>query len=195
MKRGPIKLAIAGQMTRKRSGQPQNKQQVTAIEIPLKMDPDCIAVDVENRNFAVAIRKQLFVYTLFSKQVADTKTMYSDIKRILDLEFRFNIKLVDMCDEFIACSSKNECQIIQLNFDKEYSSFADTVLEDQMSFSDISSRTFLEHRALTFSSEAKICCSVEADNGLCHVILNGKSKRYCFRRRRRWCQRRPVHLW
>jgi len=42
---------------------------------------------------------------------------YRDVRCLLELEFLYNVKLLDICEEFLLCGSRSECQVVRLNFD------------------------------------------------------------------------------
>lgn len=141
----PMKVRIAGQVTRAKARQTSlmpNVDQLVVIEVPLKRPATCIAT--YGKNIAVGIKDTVLVYA------CDTiEDMSRDVRCILELEFGFKVRRIELCEEFIMCSSGMECQIIQLNFDESEKPEIGNV--SHMT-GPVTIRSFFEHDALRLCS-------------------------------------------
>lgn len=138
----PMKVRISGQVTRararKRTADVIEMDQLIVIETPLKRAPYCIAAYAQN--IAIAIKRTVLVYAC-EKNADETR----DIRCILELEFVFTVRRLELCEEFVMCSAGFECQIIQLNFDNSVKTLIDAIENVP---SQLSVQSFLAHKVL-----------------------------------------------
>ena len=109
----PMRVSIAGHMTSLRHNDEQSRR-FEAIEIPLKANPKCICVDATFGNVGIGLGTSLLIYGFCTKTVAETKIRHRDIKCLLHLEFKFKIHQVALCEDYLACSSSRELQVVKL---------------------------------------------------------------------------------
>lgn len=141
-----MKVRIAGQVTRakaRHTGPVVNADQLVVIEVPLKRPATCIAT--YGKNVAVGIKDTVLVYAC--DRIDD---MSRDVRCILELEFGFKVRRIELCEEFIMCSSGMECQIVQLNFDTAVKS--EIGCPSHMN-GPVTVRSFFEHERLRSSNE------------------------------------------
>lgn len=141
----PMKVRISGQVTRararKRTADVIETDQLIVIETPLKRAPYCIAAYAQN--IAIAIKRTVLVYAC-EKNADETQ----DIRCVLELEFVFTVRRLELCEEFVMCSAGFECQIVQLNFDNSVKTLIDAAENVP---SQLSVQSFLAHRVLLSS--------------------------------------------
>lgn len=138
----PMKVRISGQVTRararKRTADVIETDQLIVIETPLKRAPYCIAAYAQN--IAIAIKRTVLVYAC-EKNADETR----DIRCVLELEFVFTVRRLELCEEFVMCSAGFECQIVQLNLDNSLKTLIDAAENVP---SHLSVQSFFAHKVL-----------------------------------------------
>jgi len=111
----PMRARVAGHSTSIRYDE-DLEDRFEVIEIPLKGDPTTLAIDGHTGILGVAIGKTLLVYGMCNKIVAEGNGhKYYDIKLLLELEFSFDIHSLALCEEYIACASYHQFQVVKVN--------------------------------------------------------------------------------
>ncbi len=72
---------------------------------------------------AVGIGSTALIYGFCSKVVVETKERYRDMKCLLELTFSFDIKQISVCEEFIACASDRDFQVVRVKGQSSYEGF------------------------------------------------------------------------
>lgn len=165
-----MKVRIAGQVTRakaRHTGPVLNADQLVVIEVPLKRPATCIAT--YGKNIAVGIKDTVLVYTLDR-----IDELSWDVRCILELEFGFKVRRIELCEEFVMCSSGMECQIVQLNFDTT-SEKSEIGCPSRMD-GPVTVRSFFEHDALRVRSSNEDAKSVRTTE-LNEEVISHKCER------------------
>ncbi|KAL8564480.1 hypothetical protein ACOMHN_017622 [Nucella lapillus] len=90
--------------------------QLEVVELPL--DGTVTALDVcrHTGNFAVAFGREVKLFHIVEKTVANTARTYQDVEPFLELCWNFEVISLSLCEEYLACCSSNQMQAIAITY-------------------------------------------------------------------------------
>ena len=114
----PMRIFVAGHISDDNSS---HGNRLELHEIPLKHSAQCINTCNSTGHLAIGMDEFVYIYSFSShgsfKQEKDISS-YRYIKCLLRIRFMFLLQDVAICEDFIACVSDHEMQVIQLNWNE-----------------------------------------------------------------------------
>ena len=87
------------------------KETILSVELPLKDNP--LAVEVNSHsNVVVGLDHRILVYSV-ERHTTKSQTLDADMMLMLDIELNFKVKQISTFNEYLAASSKLECQVFK----------------------------------------------------------------------------------
>lgn len=88
------------------------KETILSVELPLKDNPLAVEVNAQNSNVLVGMYQRILVYAV-ERHIGKSETIDADMKLMLDIELNFKVKQISVFNEYLAASSKSECQVFK----------------------------------------------------------------------------------
>ncbi|KAK7490898.1 hypothetical protein BaRGS_00017770 [Batillaria attramentaria] len=90
--------------------------QLEVVELPVDGTVTAIGVCKLTGNFAIAFGREVKLYHIVEKTVANSDRTYQDVEPFLELCWNFDVRSVSLSEEFLVCCSHNEVQAIAISY-------------------------------------------------------------------------------
>ncbi|XP_041378208.1 Hermansky-Pudlak syndrome 3 protein-like [Gigantopelta aegis] len=98
------------------------------VEIPVDKNVSDIGICESTGNFAIAVDREVKVFHIVEKVMPNSDGTYLDVDIFLELCWNFSVEALSLCEEFMVCASRNECQVIRLEYTEATEGAASSVL-------------------------------------------------------------------
>ena len=123
-----MKVRVAGHVTNT-----SQSDTFEVIEIPVRQQPVFVATCPSTGNLAVATDGRVYLYSVCNVLISRTTQMVQEAKLLMEFQFSFPIQEIALCENYLACCSAKETQVVKTRLIASESSSANSGSESFLS--------------------------------------------------------------